>query len=128
MTIKGKFNVDVFDCTVHIIICKSIKNSANYYFRKADSTLIDYEPSGLFCNPNVERIGNYYVFFQEDDVTSDITNHEKSHLVEAILLDRNITPKNEVRAYLDGYVSRMFDSFFRKRNIKIKNKREKIPC
>jgi hypothetical protein len=128
MTIKGKFNVDVFDCTVHIIICKSIKASANYYLKQADATLIDYEPSGLFFNPHIERIGNYYVFFQENDVTSDVINHEKSHLVEQVLLDRNITPKNEVRAYLDGYISRMFDSFFRKRKLKIKNKRETATC
>jgi hypothetical protein len=128
MSVKGKFNVDVFDCTVHVIITKSIKASVNYHLRRADAETIDYEPSGLFCRPNVERIGNYYIFFHEDDVTSDIINHEKSHLVEAILLDRNITPKNEVRAYLDGYISRMIDSFFKKRKMKIKNKRDNVPC
>ena len=127
MTIKGKFEVDVFDCTIHLVIAKSIKASANYYLRRADNTVIDYEPSGFFCNPHTERIGNYYVFFQEDDVTTDVVNHEKSHLVEQILIDRDIKPKDEVRAYLDGYVSRMFDLFFKKRKIKIKNKRDSFP-
>jgi hypothetical protein len=124
MSIKGKFSVDVFDCTVNITITKSVKASVNYYLRRVGATLIDYEPSGLFCNPNVERIGNYYIFLHEDDITSDVINHEKSHLVEAILMDRNITPKNEVRAYLDGYISRKIDSFFKVRKIKIKNKRD----
>jgi len=129
MTIKGKFKVDVFDCTIHIVIAKSIKNSVNYYLTKAGQTnsLIDYEPSGLFCNPHTERIGNYFIFFQEEDVTVDIINHEKSHLVEQILIDRDIKPKDEIRSYLDGYISRMVDLFFKKRKIKVKNKRDDKP-
>ena len=131
MTIKGKFKVDVFDCTIHITIAKSIKNSVNYYLRQTGhegSDLIDFEPSGFFCNPHSERIGNYFIFFNEEDITIDVINHEKSHLVEQILTDRDIKPKDEIRSYLDGYVSRMIDLFFRKRKIKIKNKRDNRPC
>jgi hypothetical protein len=124
MTIKAKFNVDVFDCTVHITICKSIKSSANYYLAKCGSELITFEPSGLFCNPHCDRIGNYYIFFHEDDLTVDVVNHEKSHLVEEILIDRDIKPEDEVRSYLDGFVSSKIDLFFRKRKIKLKNKRD----
>jgi hypothetical protein len=127
MTIKGSFKVDVFDCSVHVVIAKSIMSSVNYHLRKAgykQEDFLHFEPSGFFCNPTPDRIGNYYIFFQESDLTVDVVNHEKSHLVEHILTDRDIEPKDEVRCYLDGYISRMIDLFFKSRKIKIKNKRD----
>lgn len=123
MTRKGKFNVDVFDCTIHIVIATSVKSSVNYYLRKHNHDLIDFEPSGFFCKPDPDRIGNYFIFFSEEDLAVDIINHEKSHLVEQILLDRDIKPIDEVRSYLDGYISRRIDQFFKERKVKIKNKR-----
>ncbi len=127
MSIKGKFDVDVYDCTVLITITKSIRTSVNYYLRKYNGETINFEPSGYFCNPRGDRIGMYYIFFHEDDVTSDVINHEKSHLVEQILIDRDIKPEDEVRAYLDGHISKMMDSFFRKKKIKVKNRRSLDP-
>jgi hypothetical protein len=123
MTARGTFKVDVFDCQVHIIIAKSVKSSVNYHLRKHGQELITFEPSGYFCKPDADRIGNYYVFLSEEDLSVDIYHHEQSHLVEQILIDRDIKPVDEVRAYLTGYVSRMFDRFFKARKIKLRNKR-----
>lgn len=125
MTRKGSFKVDVFDCTVHIIITDSIKRSINYHLRKYNNKdeLLTFEPSGFFCKPDPERIGNYYILFSNEDLAIDLINHEKSHLVEEILTDRDIKPVDEIRSYLDGFISHKIDSFFKKRKIKVKNKR-----
>lgn len=125
MAITGKFKIDVYQCHVYIKVCKSVKSSVNYYLAKNNFKLHDCEPAGMFCNPlSDERIGSYYIFLnQEDGLNVEVVNHEKSHLVEQILLDRGIKPIDEVRSYLDGYVSQMIDLFFKKRKIKLKNKR-----
>ena len=125
MTKKGKFTVDVYDCNVHIIVATSVRSSVNYHLRKHndEDECIDFEPSGFFCKPDPNRIGNYFVFFSEEDLAVDVINHEKSHLVEQILIDRDIKAVDEVRSYLDGYISKMFDKFFTSRKIKLKNKR-----
>jgi len=125
MATTGKFKIDVYQCTVYIKICKSVKSSVNYYLAKNNFQLHDHEPSGMFCNPlSNERIGSYYIFLnQKDGLNVEVVNHEKSHLVEQILLDRGIKPIDEVRSYLDGYISQMIDLFFKKQKIKLKNKR-----
>lgn len=126
MTRKGSFRVDVFDCTVHIVLTDSIKRSINYHLRKHNVTkdeLLAFEPSGFFCKPDPERIGDYYILFLNEDLAVDIVNHEKCHLVEQILTDRDIKPIDEIRSYLDGYISSQIDLFFKKRKIKVKNKR-----
>lgn len=123
MTIKGKFNVNVFDCNIHIVLTDSIKRSINYHLRKYNQELLTFEPSGLFCKPDPDRIGNYYILFCIEDLAIDVINHEKSHLVEQILVDRDIKPVDEIRSYLDGYLSHQIDLFFKKRKIKVKNKR-----
>lgn len=123
MTKTGKFVVDVFDCNVHIVVAKSIKSSINYHLRKYGQELLDFEPSGYYCRPDGDKIGNYYILFNEADVSVDIINHEKSHLVEDILLDRGIKPVDEIRSYLDGFISHKVDLFFKNRKIKVRNKR-----
>lgn len=123
MTVKGVFKIDVFDCKVHIIVANSVKSSVNYHLRKHGQEGIDYEPSGLFCKADPDRIGTYYVFFCRQDLSVDIYHHEQSHLVEQILIDRDIKPVDEVRAYLTGCVSKKFDRFFKSRKIKLKTTR-----
>jgi hypothetical protein len=63
--------------------------------------------------------GNYYLFFDLHTIDTNFINHEKSHLVEAILKDRGIRPVDEVRSYLDGYVSEKITAFIKKKKIKL---------
>lgn len=123
MVIKGSFQVDVFDCNVYILVGDSIRNSINYHLRKCGTGEIDFDPSAFFCNPDLSKIGKYYLFFDVDDLSVDIVNHEKSHLVEQILTDRDIKPVDEIRSYLDGFLSRKIHMFFKNRKIKLKDKR-----
>jgi hypothetical protein len=123
MTIKGTFTVDVYDCTVHIVVSDRIKTVINNQLRKDEISEIDFAPSGFFYSRGGDYIGDYYLFFDVADVTVDILNHEKCHLVEHILTDREIKAEDETRSYLDGFISRKVDSFMKKRKIKIKNKR-----
>ena len=118
MTKTGKFKVDVFDCTVYIVVSDNIMKSINTYLRLNKEGILDYEVDG-YCWRPMSVIGTYYVFFDSDSVNLNGLNHEKSHLVEFILNDRGIREKGEVRSYLDGYVSKKMHDFFSKRKIKL---------
>lgn len=108
MTKKAKFNIDVFDCTVHVIITDKPKEVINAHFRANDCATIDYAPAGFCANfrANAGRIGNYYLIFDVNFIEVNTVNHEKSHLVEFILTDRSIRASGEIRSYLDGFLSK----------------------
>ena len=67
-------------------------------------------------------IKEYFIWFDINNIDVNTVNHEKSHLVEEILKDRNIKPSGEIRAYLDGLISEKIAAFFayQKNNIKFK--------
>lgn len=124
MTIKGKFDVDVYACSVHIVVSDYLKVAINARLKAfsdesgEDYGRIDFEPCG-YCLRRNDRIGNYYVFLHKDHFDFNTFNHEKAHVVEWILKDRNIGNRGEVVAYLDGYVSQMFHKFFKKKKLKL---------
>lgn len=123
MTRKGRFKCDVFDCDIFITVSDNLLRSINTYFIKNEDGKLKYCPAGYFYRPGGDAIGTYHIFFDFNSLAVNIINHEKSHLVEEILTDRGIKPLDEVRSYLDGFISHKIDSFFTKRKIKIKNKR-----
>lgn len=118
MTITGKFKVDVYDCEVYIVVSDKIKQSINTYLRLNNEGRLDYDVDGYCWRPQT-RIGKYYVFFDLKTFNINCFNHEKSHLVEFILEDRSIKAKDEMRSYLDGFISTKMNAFFKKRKIKI---------
>jgi hypothetical protein len=118
MTIKGSFHVPIYECDVIITISDRIKNCLNYYLNQHDLQKHEYDFAGLVWRP--DGISVYYVFFGTEDLDVNTYNHEKSHLVEWILKDRSISAQNEVRSYLDGFVSKKMNDFFSKRKIKLK--------
>lgn len=123
MTIKTKFNVDVYSCTVHVICCGDVRRSVNYYCKKydKDDKGIDYAVDGFFFKP-YGKIGTYYVWFDINNMSVNTLNHEKSHLVESILKDRGIKASGEQRAYLEGLVSEKIGVWldYQKNNLKFK--------
>ncbi len=126
MTYKGSFKIDVFDCEVFIHVSDHIKRVADYQFRKhkfPKEEFITTPFSGYFVNFRIASIDQYHLFFDLKDLSVDVVNHEKSHLVDYVLQDRDIKADDEVRAYLDGYISHKLDLFFRKKQLKVKNKR-----
>lgn len=123
MVTKGSFKIDVYDCTVHIIVADDVKRSINHHLKKHDEGSLDHAPSAYCYRPDNGRIGTLYVFFDSEDLSTDMIHHEKSHLIDFILGDRDIRAKNDVRAYLDGFISTKFEKFFSKRKLKVKAKR-----
>ena len=118
MTIKGYFHVPIYECGVTITISDRVKDCLNAYYRKHDLELEKFNFEGLVWRP--EGVADYYVFFDLENLGINTFNHEKSHLVEWILKDRNISAQNEVRSYLDGYISKRMNDFFQKHKIKLK--------
>lgn len=118
MTIKGKFRVPIYECDVNVIISDRIKDCLNYHYGKHDLDKEQWNFAGMVWRP--DSVGSYYVFFDKEGLDVNTYNHEKSHLVEWILKDRNISAQNEVRSYLDGYISKKMNDFFKKRKIKLK--------
>jgi hypothetical protein len=119
MTIRGNFHVPIYECDVTIIVTDHTKASLNYYYRRDELKSEDFDFEGLVWRPD-ERIGAYFVFFDLNSLSINTFNHEKSHLVEWILKDRSISAQNEVRSYLDGFISKKMNDFFQKRKLKLK--------
>lgn len=119
MKAKGYFSVDVYHCRVHVIIAKDICRSINYRLKKNEQEIIEFCPCAYFCG-SLGDMANYYLFFQEGNINNDFLNHEKSHLVEQILIDRDIKPVDEQRSYLDGYVSTRLHKLLKIKKIKVK--------
>ena len=115
MTIKGKFHVPIYECDVIITISDRVKSCLNSYYAKHDLEIEKFEFAGLVWRP--EGISKYYVFFSFEELDVNTYNHEKSHLIEWILKDRSISAQNEVRSYLDGFVSKKMNDFFKNRKI-----------
>lgn len=119
MTIKGKFNIDVYNCDVYIIISNNLRRCINNRLRKQESKdSIDFDPSGYFLRCG-DDVSNYYLFYDSAYLNHRTINHEKSHLLDYVLQDREIPAIDEVRSYLDGFVSRKLNAFFQRRKIKI---------
>lgn len=118
MVTKGYFHVPIFNCYVNIIISEDLKRVINIYLKKKEDK-IEYEPWAFSWNPS-DECANYYLFLGKKTFDIDCLNHEKSHIVDFILEDRNIKPNDEVRAYLDGYISKKIFDFLKNKKIKIK--------
>lgn len=119
MVTKGKFYVPIFDCTVTITISDDPRKSLNYYLEKYGDEKIDYNISG-FCYRPESGIGKYFLFFEKCTLDSNYWNHEKSHLVETILTDRDMKPVDELRSYLDGFISKKMNQFLLNRKMRLK--------
>lgn len=119
MSMKGQFHVPIYECDVIVTISGHAKDSLNYYLRKLNYEEHKEDFDGMIWRPN-DRVGKYYVFFDDKGLDVNTYNHEKSHLIEWILKDRSISPQNEMRSYLDGFISKKMNDFFQRRKIKLK--------
>lgn len=125
MIIYGRFKIDLYDVTIHIRLADSDKNflqSINYFLAKDGEDILKDSPGGYFYRAEGDAF-NYYVFFNKSTLTFEIFNHEKSHVIDYILEDREIKATDEIRSYLDGFVSHKMHLFFKKRKIKLKHTR-----
>lgn len=120
MTIRGTFEVPIYNCRVNIIVSDNIKLIINNVFKKHNHDFDNNEYGALCYNPGDLECGIYYLFFDKSQLCLNFVNHEKSHLIEYILEDRGIKAKDEVRSYLDGFLSDKIHSVFNKRKIKLK--------
>jgi hypothetical protein len=120
MVVKTKIPIDIFACKVIVIVADDCKKSLNYYLNSFDEKSIDYEIGGYTFRPG-GNMDNYYLFFSKKDLCVNFINHEKAHLTEYILSDRGIKPIDEIRSYLDGWISEKLHDFFKNKKLKIKN-------
>lgn len=124
MTVTGTFKVPIYDAEVKIVVSDTQINMLrciNNLRRKHKDELEASCPSAYFYHDAESDDDDwYYMFFQFDKLTVNAINHEKSHLVEQILIDVGIKPKDEARSYLDGFISHKVDLFFRRRKKTLK--------
>ena len=119
MTTKGHFYVPIYECYVNVILSDNLKRVINNVIVKNNDEKIDYEPQAFAYNPDNEE-ANYYLFFHPNILTTSMINHEKSHIIDFILGDRDIKREDEARAYLDGFISDKINKFFKRRKLRIK--------
>lgn len=123
MTIKGYFKVPIYNCRVEIVVSDNLKIIINNLYKKHNYDNDGQDVGALCYNPCSAEPGVYYLLFDKEQLSYvglNFVNHEKSHLIEYILEDRGIKAKDEVRSYLDGFLSEKIHSFFKKRKIKLK--------
>lgn len=120
MTTKGYFYVKMYSCYVHINVCDNILRSINSYLKRWNEKPLLIEPDAYCVSGSGKHESHYYLFFNRKTIGVNAINHEKSHLVDFILQDREIATHDEPRAYFDGFVSEKLDAFFKRHKIKIK--------
>lgn len=120
MTIRGIFKVPIYNCKVKIVVSDRLKSVINRVYTKHNCIHETEEPGALCYNPGEAEIPVYYLFFDKTQLCLNFVNHEQSHLAEYILKDRGIKPHDEVRAFLDGFLSEKIHKFFKVRKIKLK--------
>lgn len=122
MTIKGRIYIPIFYSKINIVVSDNINLVYRNLCRKYESKVEDLGTGdGYSVNFNEFCAGHYYLFFVKNKLDVATFNHEKSHIIEYILKDCGISPTNEVRSYLDGYVSEQLDKWFKRRKIKLKS-------
>lgn len=123
MVVKSKFHIDVYDCDVIVHISDDLTHSVNTYLKKfGDESDVETGCvyNGYFMRPQ-NSLDTYIVFYQSDSINQENVNHEKSHLVEQILVDRDIPSLGEPRAYLDAFISKKLNALLKKKGFKIKD-------
>lgn len=126
---KNVIQVPIFDCEIRVMIGdgKAILKSINYYTRivSPEGDLLGSAPSGYCMVGRPDgKVGLYCLFLDKDDLSTDIINHEKSHVIDFILKDRDIRLHDEVRAYFDGWLSHKLELVIKKKQkLRVKNKR-----
>jgi len=121
MIIKGSFQVPIFECKVVIVITDNLLKTLNRYYKKYDEKELETEEHGAFFYSPEKAGSPYHLFFEKYDLSVNTINHEKSHLVEQILIDCRIKPIDEVRSYLDGFISSKVTLFFKRRKLRLSN-------
>jgi hypothetical protein len=121
MTKKGSFYVPIYNCIVNIIISDDLRSSINSCYKKYKQKKIKKKDTpGALCFSPDDCSHTYYLFFDKDTIDINYINHEKSHLVEFILEERDIKARDEVRAYLDGFISEKSFQLFKRLKIRLK--------
>lgn len=117
----GKIFIPIFECTVKVVIAPndvSMLRSINYYLRKRKDSPWLTPPEAAFMVEHNDYSDSYILFFNKKNLTVNLINHEKSHVLEQILLDRQIRSTGEVRSYLDGWFSNKLTLLFRDNGFK----------
>lgn len=118
MPIKSTFKVDLFDCKINILFCENVKKSVDRCLKRYGHKPLNVDINGFFFCPGAPS-NEYFVFFDIKSISVDLVNHEKSHLVEEILIGKGIRAAGEIRAILDGFISTKIDNILKRRKIKL---------
>lgn len=125
--IRGKFYCDVYDCNIHLIIAKDIVKPVQALEKKQKEkveTKEELDKSKAISYRSDKHLKDYYIFCQKEFFTIDTFNHEKAHIAEFVLEDRDMPIGDEIRAYFEGYLSHKFEELFRKLKIRPRFKRK----
>lgn len=119
---KFDIKIAVYDCTIKVVISKDIRKVINSYVKRKkwdkDTALPeDHNVHGLAISN--EDMKEYYVFYDIEDVKVKFLTHEISHIVDFILVERDLEDKGEAKAYLTGYISEKIFDYILKKNLLI---------
>lgn len=118
---RGKFKIDIFDITVHIVICdtsEALSSCANRTIRKYKEEELTYPCKGLVFTPN-EDGSKIFVYFSKEDLSYNIIGHENDHIRFLVL--ENSSTKDidmEVSANIAGFITEKIFQFLDSKNLK----------
>jgi hypothetical protein len=118
--LKKIINIDVYGCTVTIILSESLSKKIKTYAKRYNFET----PEGNFAALSVtdgNKSYNYILLFDINNLDYDFIAHELFHCTCEILKDRdvNIISNEETGAYLIGHISKEFHKFLKEKNIKL---------
>ncbi len=113
---RGKFKIDVYDSTIHVIICKDVESiviEGNKVIKKFKEEIVDCNVHALTFSPDLKP-RTYYIWLCPDSLDINTITHETDHLRNYILDFNSINENNDTKeasANLNGYINQMIFRF-----------------
>lgn len=133
MKFKLTIKVPVYSFTCDIIFDHEIESRINAVRKKQKLEPIEGTVHGYALGEN--NIHKYTIFYSLDRLSINTISHEISHLIDYVLLDREVDPPTgEPRAYLTGHVTEKVMEYIFKKEIhteewlKAQNHKKKAKC
>ena len=122
---KGRFVVDIYKVSIHIIICdteESVAIEGSKLTKRYKEDSIDDPCFGLCFAPDL-KAGTYYLLLAANGLTVNTITHETDHLRNYIIDFCSLaeyTDSKEASANLNGFLNEKVFKFLIKNKIEIK--------
>lgn len=122
MEIKKRIDVDVYGCSIVVVVTDDMEKTMKKYFKKFKIQYEDGFYYGLFLPSSEKDHNTYHILFNQSELSLNTIAHETYHACYRILKDRGVgMDDEEPMAYLMGFLIQEVLTAIVKQKINISN-------